>query len=166
MSRVSFQSLQERDRSDQKNRSARRSLGRRTCRFKTATCCRRARFSRASSERSLRAVGIEDNRRNITRIMTAVSGMRSWKVNHFNAARVLASDIRSLHRITVFGFTRIHSDLQSFQSLESNDQKRRSLFRSRGFFDLRLYTTSCCRNARIRTHAARFNHPKITRLSR
>jgi hypothetical protein len=46
---------------------------------------------------------------------------------------------------------RINSDLQSLQIIESNDQNRRSLFRSEGFFDLLLYTASCCRNARIRT---------------
>ncbi len=70
----------------------------------------------------------------------------------------------SLHRITVSGLTRINSDLQSLQILESNDQNSRSLFLSMGFFDLRLYTASCCRNARIRTQAARSSHAKIAKF--
>jgi len=44
----------------------------------------------------------------------------------------------SLHRITVSGLTRISSDVQSLQVLDSNDQNSRSLFLSIGFFDLRL----------------------------
>jgi hypothetical protein len=38
-----------------------------------------------------------------------------------------------LHRITVSGLTRISSERQSFQILESNDQNRRSLFLNLGF---------------------------------
>ena len=43
-----------------------------------------------------------------------------------------------LHRITVSGLTRISSEGQSFQTLESNDQNSRSLFVNFGFFSLRL----------------------------
>lgn len=43
-----------------------------------------------------------------------------------------------LHRTTVSGLTRINSDVQSLQILESNDQKSRSVLLSSGFFDLRL----------------------------
>ena len=70
----------------------------------------------------------------------------------------------SRHRITVSGFTRINSDFQSFQTVERKDQNSRSLFLSKGFFDLRLYTASCCRDARIRTRAARCSHAKTAKF--
>jgi hypothetical protein len=54
----------------------------------------------------------------------------------------------SLHRITVSGLTRISSHVQSLQILDSNDQNSRSLFLSIGFFDMRLYTMSCCLSTR------------------
>ncbi len=44
----------------------------------------------------------------------------------------------SRHRITVSGFARINSDLQSLQILESNNQNSWSLFLSNGFLILRL----------------------------
>ena len=69
-----------------------------------------------------------------------------------------------LHQITVSGFTMISSDAQSLQTFESKDQNNRSLFLSRGFFALRLYTASCCLRARIRNHATRLNHQKTIRL--
>ena len=70
----------------------------------------------------------------------------------------------SLHRITVSGLTRISSDVQSLQVLDSNDQNSRSLFLSIGFFDLRWYTLSCCLSARIRSTVTRLNQAKTTRL--
>jgi len=70
----------------------------------------------------------------------------------------------SRHRITVSGFTRINSDLQSLQIFESSDQNRRLLFLSQGFFHLRLYTASYCRSARIRTQAARSSHAKTAKF--
>jgi hypothetical protein len=71
MRSASFQLSQDRDRSSQKYRSDHRSFGRRSCRFKMASCWRKARFSNASSERSLRAVGIIESSRKIVRIMNA-----------------------------------------------------------------------------------------------
>jgi len=71
MRSVSFQLSQDRDRSSQKYRSDRRSFGRRSCRFKMASCWRKAKFSNARSERSLRAVGIGESSRKIVTIMTA-----------------------------------------------------------------------------------------------
>lgn len=70
----------------------------------------------------------------------------------------------SRHRITVSGFTRINSDLQPLQIFESNDQNRRSLFLSKGFFKLRLYTASCCLSARIRIHVSLLNQAKTTKV--
>ena len=70
----------------------------------------------------------------------------------------------SLHRTTVSGLTRISSDVQSLQILDSNDQNSRSLLLSIGFFDLRFYTVSCCLSTRIRSPATRLNHAKMTRL--
>jgi hypothetical protein len=84
---------------------------------------------------------------------------RAWDFLRQNSRNSL-----SLHRVTVSGLTRISSDLQSLQTFESNDQNRRSLFLSRGFFDLRLYTASCSRNARIRTQATRLRLAKTTRF--
>ncbi len=69
-----------------------------------------------------------------------------------------------LQRITVLGFTRISSDIQSRQSFEINDQYSRSLFLNLGFFALRLYTPSCCLSTKIRTNATRLNHTKKTKL--
>ena len=70
----------------------------------------------------------------------------------------------SLHRTTVSGLTRISSDVQSLQILDSNDQNSRSLLLSIGFFDLGFYTVSCCLSTRIRSPATRLNHAKMTRL--
>ena len=69
-----------------------------------------------------------------------------------------------LHRITVSGRTRISSEGQPLQILESNDQNRRSLFLNLGFFVLRLYTPSYCLRARIRNQATRLNHAKTNRF--
>jgi len=65
-----------------------------------------------------------------------------------------------LHRITVSGLTRINSDAQSLQIFESKDQNSRSPFLSIGFFDLRLYTATCCLSARSRIHAVLLNQAK------
>jgi hypothetical protein len=73
-------------------------------------------------------------------------------------------NFQSLHRITVSGFTRISSDLQSRQIFETKDQNSLSLFLNIGFFDLRLSTVSCCRSTRIRSPATRLNHAQMTRL--
>jgi len=69
MRSVSFQRSQDCDKRIQKRRSSFRSLGRRRWRFKTASCWRRARFSSASSEWVLSAVGIRESSRRIIGIM-------------------------------------------------------------------------------------------------
>ncbi len=84
---------------------------------------------------------------------------RPWNIVRQNSRNFLFR-----HRITVSGFTRTNSEIQSLQTFESNDQNSRSRFLSGGFFDLRLYPASCCRNTRIRNHATRLNHAKIARL--
>ena len=58
--------------------------------IRTASCWRRARFSKARSERSLRALGVNENSRKMVRIMTESAWLGSWNVNGFNAAGVLA----------------------------------------------------------------------------
>jgi len=70
----------------------------------------------------------------------------------------------SLHRITVSGLTRISSDVQSFQILDSNDQGSQPLFHSIGFVGLRMYTANCCLSTSTRSPATRLDHPKMTRL--
>jgi hypothetical protein len=61
MRRVSFPLCQDRERTNQKTRSDQRSYGRRGCRFKMASCCRRARFSNARSKRNLNVFGIRES---------------------------------------------------------------------------------------------------------
>jgi len=69
--KVSFQLCQDRDRSNHKNRSDQQGFGDRSGRFEMAPCWQRARFSNPRSERSLRALGINDNRRKIAGIMSS-----------------------------------------------------------------------------------------------
>jgi hypothetical protein len=73
-------------------------------------------------------------------------------------------DFLSHHRVTVSDLTRISSDVQSLQILDSNDQNSQSLSLSIGFFGLRMYTAICWRSESIRSPATRLKHPKMTRL--
>jgi hypothetical protein len=68
MRSLSFQRSQDCDKRTQKRRSSFRRLGRRRWRFKTVSCWRRARFSGASSEWVLSAVGIRESSRRISGI--------------------------------------------------------------------------------------------------
>jgi hypothetical protein len=87
MTSVSFQRSQDRERRSQNKRSDFLSFGRGCLRFKMASCCRSARFSSASSERSFSAVRINKSSRRIVSIIAGKCRTRGTEIQLFQRGR-------------------------------------------------------------------------------
>ena len=84
-------------------------------------------------------------------------GMAGLPIGLPDFLRQNSRNFRFLHRIPVSGLTRINSERQSCQTLETRHRKSRSRSFNRGFLALRLQTASCCLRTSIRRTATRWN---------